>query len=76
MLYQFQLWQNVYAKSTLVYKLAVMKNIIAVSDKLILRRLDDQKFSLIGFNHLVINGRLSNYGYTCTLQICYTCGRI
>ena len=67
---------HVYAESSLVYKLVVMKNRIAVSDKLILKRLDDQNFSLIGFNHLVINGILSNYSYTCTLQICYTCGRI
>ena len=48
-----------------------MKNRFAVSDKLILRRLDDQSFSLIGFNQLVINGILSNYSYTCTLQIGY-----
>ena len=67
---------HVYAESSLVYKLVVMKNRIAASDKLILKRLDDQNFSLIGFNHLVINGILSNYSYTCTLQICYTCGRI
>ena len=67
---------HVYVESSLVYKLVVMKNRIAVSDKLILRRLDDQSFSLIGFNQLVINGILSNYSYTCTLQICYTCGRI
>ena len=55
---------HVYAESSLVYKLVVMKNRIAVSDKLILKRLDDQDFSLIGFNHLVINGILSNYSYT------------
>ena len=67
---------HVYAESSLVYKLVVMKNRIAVSDKVILKRLDDQNFSLIGFNHLVINGILSNYSYTCTLQICYTCGGI
>ena len=69
---------HVYAESTssLVYKLVVMKNRIAISDKLILRRIDDQSFSLIGFNQLVINGILSNYSYTCSLQICYTCGRI
>ena len=60
---------HVYAESSLVYKLVVMKNRIAVSDKLILKRLDDQNVSLIGFNHLVINGILSNYSYTCTLQI-------
>ena len=53
----------------------VMKNKIAISDNLILRRIDDQSFSLIGFNQLVINGILSNYSYTCSLQICYTCGR-
>ena len=67
---------HVYAESSLVYKLVVMKNRIAVSDKLILRRLDDQSFPLIGFDRLVINEILSNYSYTCTLQICYTCGRI
>ena len=64
---------HIYAESSLVYKLVVMKNRIAVSDKLILRRLDDQNFSLIGFNHLVINVILSNFN---TKQICYTCGRI
>ena len=52
---------HVYAESSLVYKLVVTKNRIAVSDKLILKRLDDQNFSLIGFNYLVINGMLSNY---------------
>ena len=67
---------HVYAESSLVYKLFVMKNRIAISDKLLLRRIDDQSFSLIGFNQLVINGILSNYSYTCSLQICYTCGRI
>ena len=67
---------HVYAESSLVYKLVVMKNRIAISDKLILRRIDDQSFSVIGFNQLVINGILSNYSYTCNLQICYTCGRI
>ena len=41
---------HVYAQSNIVYKLVVMKNRIAVSDKLILRRLDDQSFSPIGFN--------------------------
>ena len=56
----------------LVYKLVAKENRIAISDKLILRRLDDQSFSLIGFNQLVTNGILSNYSYTCTLQICYT----
>ena len=67
---------HVYAESSLVYKLVVMKNRIAISDKLILRRIDDQSFSLIGFNQLVINGILSNYSYTCSFQIFYTCGRI
>ena len=67
---------HVYAESSLVYKLVVMKNKITILDKLILRRIDDQSFSLIGFNQLVINGILSNYSYTCSLQICYTCGRI
>ena len=76
MLYQFQLWQMYNAESSLVYKLVVMKNRIAISDKLLLRRIDDQSFSLIGFNQLVTNGILSNYSYTCSLQICYTCGRI
>ena len=41
---------HVYAESSPVYKLVVMKNRIAVLDKLILRRLKDQSFSLIGFN--------------------------
>ena len=67
---------HVYAESSVVYKLVVMKNRIAISDKLILGRIDDQSFSLIGFNQLVINRILSNYSYTCSLQICYTCGRI
>ena len=67
---------HVYAESSLVYKLVVMKYRIAISDKLLLRRIDDQSFSLIGFNQLVTNGILSNYSYTCSLQIYYTCGRI
>ena len=67
---------HVYAESSIVYKLVVKKNRIAISDKLILRRIDDQSFLLIGFNQLVINGILSNYSYTCNLQICYTCVRI
>ena len=67
---------HVYAESSLVYKMVVMKNRIAISDKLILRRIDDQSFSQIGFNQLVINGILSNYSYTFTLQIRYTCGAI
>ena len=67
---------HVYAESSLVHKLVVMKNRIAISDKLILRRIDDQSFSLIGFNQLVTNGILSNYSYTCSFQIFYTCGRI
>ena len=66
----------IYAESSLVYKLVVMKNRIAISDKLLLRRIDNQSFSLIDFNQLVINGILSSYSYTCSLQICYTCGRI
>ena len=33
---------HVYAESSLVYKLVVMKNRIAISDKLLLRRIDDQ----------------------------------
>ena len=36
-----------YAESSIVYKLVVMKNRIAVSDELILRRIDDQSFSLL-----------------------------
>ena len=67
---------HVYVESSLVYKLVVMKNRIAISDRLILRRIDDQSLSLIGFNQLVINRILINYSYTCGLQICYTCGRI
>ena len=67
---------HVYAESSLVYKLVVIKNRIVISDKLLLSRIDHQSFSLIGFNQLVINGILSNYSYTCSLQICYTCGRI
>ena len=66
MLSQSRLWQHVYAESSLTYKLVVMKNKIAISDKLILRRIDDQRFLLIGFNQLVINGILSNYSYTCS----------
>ena len=45
---------HVYAEYSLVYKLVVMKNRIAISDKLILRRIDDQSFSLISFNQLVM----------------------
>ena len=67
---------HVYAESSLVYKLVVIKKKIAISDKLILRRIDDQICSLIGFIQLVINRILSNYSYTCSLQISYTCGRI
>ena len=55
MLYQFPAVAHVYAESSPVYKLVVMKNRVAVSDKLILKRLDNQNFSLIGFNHIVIN---------------------
>ena len=55
---------HVYAESNLVYKLVVIKNRIAISNKLILRRIDDQSFLLIGFNQLVINRILSNHSYT------------
>ena len=57
MLYQFRLW-HMYTQNL---ALVVMKNKIAISNKLILRRIDDQSFSLIGFNQFVINGILSNY---------------
>ena len=76
MLYQFRLW-HMYMQNLASYiNWFVIKTIIAISEDLILRRIDDQSFSLIGFNQLVINRILRNFSYTYSLQICYTCGRI
>ena len=66
---------HTYAEAGLVYQLVVMQNKIAVSDKLISRRIHDPNYSLSGFNQPLINIMLDNYSYDCLLVIFHTCGR-
>ena len=51
---------HAYAEAGLVYQLVIMQNKIAVSDNLISRKTHDPKYSLAGFNQLLINKMLDN----------------
>ena len=66
---------HVYAETGMVYNLGMMQNKFSVSDNLISRRIQDQSFSLTGFNQLVIKDILDSYSYMCVLDQCRTCGR-
>ena len=46
---------HVFAEARLLYKLVVIKNEFAASDEVISFRINDQSYSLIGFNQYVIN---------------------
>ena len=48
---------HVFAEAGLLYKLVVIKNIFAASDEVISFRINDQSYSLIGFNQYVIKTR-------------------
>ena len=59
----------------LLYKLIVTKNKFAASDEVISFRINDQSYSLIGFNQYAIKKMVDSYSYVCVLDHCYTCGR-
>ena len=66
---------HVFAEAGLLYKLVVTKNKFAASDEVISFRINDQSYSLIGFNQYVITKMVDSYSYVCVLDHCHTCGR-
>ena len=66
---------HVFAEAGLLYKLVVTKNKFAASDEVISCRINDQSYSLIGFNQYVIKKMVDGYSYVCVLNHCHTCGR-
>ena len=66
---------HVFAEAGLLYKLVVIKNKFATSDEVISFRINDQSYSLIGFNQYVIKKMVDSYSYVCVLNHCHTCGR-
>ena len=66
---------HVFAEAGLLYKLVVIKNKFAASDEVISFRINDQSYSLTGFNQYVIKKMVDNYSYVCILNHCHTCGR-
>ena len=66
---------HVFAEAGLLYKLVVIKNRFAASDEVISFRINDQSYSLIGFNQYVIKKMVDSYSYVCVLNHCHTCGR-
>ena len=66
---------HVFAEAGLLYKLVVIKNKFAASDEVISFRINDQSYSLIGFNQYVIKKMVDSYSYVCVLNHCHTCGR-
>ena len=66
---------HVFAEAGLLYKLVVIKNKFAASDEVISFRINDQSYSLIGFNQYVIKKMVDSYSYVCVLNYCHTCGR-
>ena len=66
---------HVFAEAGLLYKLVVTKNKFASSDEVISFRINDQSYSLIGFNQYVIKKMVDSYNYVCLLDHCHTCGR-
>ena len=63
-----------YAEVGLVYKLVLIKIKFAVSNKVIIMRIND--LSLTGFNQYVTPKMIDGYSYTCELNQCHTCGCI
>ena len=51
------------------------KKKFAASDEVISFRINDQSYSLIGFNQYVIKKMVDSYSYVCVLDHCHTCGR-
>ena len=37
--------------------------------------MNDQNYSQVDFNQLLINKMVDNYGYECNLGLCHSCGR-
>ena len=66
---------HVFAEAGLLYKLVVIKNKFDASDEVISFRINDQSYSLIGFNQYVIKKMVDSYSYVCVLNHCHTCGR-
>ena len=66
---------HVFAKAGLLYKLVVIKNKFAASDKVISFKINDQSYSLIGFNQYVIKKWLIIIVIFCVLNHCHTYGR-
>ena len=66
---------HVFAEAGLLYKLVVTKTKFAASDEVISFRINDQSYSLIGFNQYVIKKMVDSYSYVCVLDHCHTCGR-
>ena len=56
---------DVFAEARLIYKLVVTKNKFAASDEVISCRINDQSYSLIGFNQYVIKKMVDSYSYVC-----------
>ena len=51
------------------------KNKFAASDEVMSCIINDQSYSLIGFNHYAIKKMVDSYSYVCVLNHCHTCGR-
>ena len=59
---------HVFAEAGLLYKLVVIKKKFAASDEVISFRINDQSYSLIGFNQYVIEKMVDNYSYVGVLN--------
>ena len=55
---------HVLAEAGQLYKLVVTKNKFAASDEVISFRINDQSYSLIGFNQYVIKKMVDSYSYS------------
>ena len=59
---------HVFAEPGLLCKLVVIKNKFAASDEVISFRINNQSYSLIGFNQYVIEKMVDNYSYVGVLN--------
>lgn len=65
--------RHVYAESCLIYQLVQIKNKMALTDCLIIDKIDTNSHSFQGFSKYVINNFIGKYRYECNIENCYTC---
>ena len=70
---QFPRVSHVFVRAGVVYKLVLIKNVFAVSDKVIRMGINDQSHSLTCLISTSLKKMFYDYSYTCLLNQCYTC---